>query len=77
MSRQKNLVAGTIVDRSIGWCGMCGHPNQNLLHHVNYWTNYKRKHRNKIVAYCLICYRDVFGKSNTRVAWADFTKAGR
>lgn len=68
------LRAGTIVGRSVGWCRMCGHPNQNLLHHINYWTNYKTKHRNKVHAYCLPCYRDVFSKSTAQVAWADFTK---
>jgi|APGre2960657404_1045060.scaffolds.fasta_scaffold314603_2 L,D-peptidoglycan transpeptidase YkuD (ErfK/YbiS/YcfS/YnhG family) len=66
------LIAGTIVGRSVGWCDMCGHPKQNLLHHINYWTD-QRKHRDKVYAYCLICYRNVFSKSTAQVAWADFT----
>jgi hypothetical protein len=68
-------IAGTIVDRSVGWCEMCGHPKQNLLHHINYWTD-QRKHRNKIHAYCLQCYRNIFKKTTAPVSWVNIAKMG-
>ena len=68
MAKDREPVAGSVVGRRIGWCEMCGHPKQNLLEHVNYWTAQK-KHRGKIFAYCLTCYRNVFKGTDGLVRW--------
>jgi hypothetical protein len=62
------LVAGTITGKRVGTCDMCGYSKRNLLEHVNYWTEQK-KHRNKIEAYCLECYRNMFKSGDQIVNW--------